>query len=125
MAPRLRAPSASPVRGLAGPAAAAPGQHGARIPCRRAWRHAYGDVIPKVSQTFAGCFSSFTVAGVPIDRDAFVSETSLDYAVSQRVTVGLSYSGQYGRRATDSAFKGHVDVELLVPALQLYGRARR
>jgi outer membrane autotransporter protein len=74
------------------------------------WRHAYGDVIPKVSQTFAGSFSSFSIAGVPIDRDAFVSETSLDYAVSQRVTVGLSYAGQYGRRATDSAFKGHLDV---------------
>ena len=74
------------------------------------WRHAFGDVIPKVNQTFAGSFSSFTVAGVPIDRDAFVSETSLDYAVSQRVTVGVSYSGQYGRRASDTAFKGHVDV---------------
>ena len=74
------------------------------------WRHAYGDVRPKVVQSFAGSFNSFTVAGVPIDRDAFVSETSLDYAVSQRVTVGVSYSGQYGRRATDSAFKGHVNV---------------
>ena len=74
------------------------------------WRHAFGDVIPKVNETFVGSFSNFTVAGVPIDRDAFVSETSLDYAVSQRVTVGLSYSGQYGRHASDSAFKGHVDV---------------
>ena len=74
------------------------------------WRHDYGDVIPKVSQTFAGSFSSFTVAGVPIDRDAFVSETSFDYAVSQRVAVGLSYAGQYGRHASDTAFKGHVDV---------------
>ena len=74
------------------------------------WRHAYGDVTPKVNQTFAGSFSSFTVAGVPIDRDAFVSETSLDYAVSQSVTVGLSYAGQYGRHASDTAFKGHVDV---------------
>ena len=74
------------------------------------WRHAFGDVRPSVVQSFAGSFNSFTVAGVPIDRDAFVSETSLDYAVSQRVTVGVAYSGQYGRRATDSAFKGHVDV---------------
>ncbi|SEF15075.1 outer membrane autotransporter barrel domain-containing protein [Rhizobiales bacterium GAS191] len=74
------------------------------------WRHAFGDTIPKVNQTFVGSFSSFTIAGVPIDRDAFVSETSLDYAVSQRVTVGLSYAGQYGRHASDSAFKGHVDV---------------
>ena len=74
------------------------------------WRHAFGDTIPKVNQTFIDSFSSFTIAGVPIDRDAFVSETSLDYAVSQRVTVGLSYSGQDGRHASDSAFKGHVDV---------------
>ena len=65
---------------------------------------------PTISQTFAGSFSSFTIAGVPVDRDAFVSETTLDYAVSQRVTVGLSYSGQYGRRATESALKGHLDV---------------
>ncbi|MFI4995774.1 MAG: autotransporter domain-containing protein [Hyphomicrobiales bacterium] len=74
------------------------------------WRHAFGDVRPTLAQSSAGTFGSFTVAGVPIDRDAFVSETSLDYAVSNRITVGVSYSGQYGRRATDQAFKGHVDV---------------
>jgi outer membrane autotransporter protein len=74
------------------------------------WRHAFGDTRPSVAQSFAGSFNTFTVAGVPIDRDAFVSETSLDYAVTNSVTVGVSYSGQYGRRATDSAFKGHVDV---------------
>ena len=74
------------------------------------WRHAFGDVVPKANQTFIGSFSAFTVAGAPIDRNAFVSEASLDYAVSNSVTVGLSYSGQYGRRASDNAFKGHVDV---------------
>ena len=74
------------------------------------WRHAFGDVRPSVVQSFAGAFNSFTVAGVPIDRDAFVSETSLDYAVTNNVTVGVSYSGQYGQRASDSAFKGHLDV---------------
>jgi hypothetical protein len=71
---------------------------------------AFGDVVPKVNQTFNGSFSSFTVAGVPIDRDALVSEASLNYAVSNSVTVGVSYSGQYGRRASNTAFKGHVDV---------------
>ncbi|MFI5014047.1 MAG: autotransporter domain-containing protein [Hyphomicrobiales bacterium] len=74
------------------------------------WRHAFGDVRPSVTQSFAGSFGSFTVAGVPIDRDALVSETTLDYAVSSMVTVGLSYSGQTGRRASDNAFKGHVEV---------------
>jgi outer membrane autotransporter protein len=74
------------------------------------WRHAYGDVRPSVSQTFANSFASFTVAGVPIDRDAYVTETALDYAISSMVTVGLSYSGQFGSKASDNAFKGHVDV---------------
>ena len=50
------------------------------------------------------------VAGVQINRDAFVSETSLNYAVTNSVTVGVSYSGQYGRRGSDSAFKGHFDI---------------
>jgi uncharacterized protein with beta-barrel porin domain len=74
------------------------------------WRHAFGDVRPSVAQAFAGSFASFTVAGVPVDRNALVTQTALDYAVSNSVTVGLSYSGQYGSRATDNAFKGHVDV---------------
>jgi outer membrane autotransporter protein len=74
------------------------------------WRHAFGNVDPKVSQSFAGSLTGFTVAGVPVDRDALVTATSLDYAVTDSVKVGLSYSGQYGHRATDNAFKGHVDV---------------
>ena len=74
------------------------------------WRHAFGDVRPSVTQSFAGSFGAFTVAGVPIDRDAFVSETSLSYAVTNAVTLGVSYSGQYGRRASDSAFKGNLEV---------------
>ena len=74
------------------------------------WRHAYGDVRPSVVQSFAGAFGTFSVAGVPIDRDALASEVTLDYAVSSMVTVGASYSSQIGRRASDNAFKGHVDV---------------
>ncbi|SDR62439.1 outer membrane autotransporter barrel domain-containing protein [Rhizobiales bacterium GAS113] len=74
------------------------------------WRYAYGDVKPKVTQAFAGSLGSFTVAGVPIDRNALVTETNLDYAVSSAVTVGLSYAGQVGSKASDNAVKGHVDV---------------
>ncbi len=74
------------------------------------WRHAYGDVRPSVVQSFAGSFGSFTVASVPIDPDALASEATLNYAVSSMVTVGAPYSSQTGRRASDNAFKGHVDV---------------
>ena len=74
------------------------------------WRYAYGDVRPSVSQSFAGAFGSFTVAGVPVDCNAFVSETNLDCAVSSAVTVGLSYAGQVGNHGSDNAFKGHLGV---------------
>jgi hypothetical protein len=42
----------------------------------------FGDVEPKVNQTFTSPFSSFTVAGVPIDRDAYVTETAFGVEVS-------------------------------------------
>jgi uncharacterized protein with beta-barrel porin domain len=59
---------------------------------------------------FQGGAQAFGVSGVPVDRDALVAEAGLDYTVSSMVRVGVSYSGQYGKRATDSAFKGHLDV---------------
>jgi outer membrane autotransporter protein len=74
------------------------------------WRHAYGDVVPKALMAFQGGAQAFPVWGVPVARDAFVAEAGLDYQVSDAVKAGLSYSGQYGRRSSDSAFKGHLNV---------------
>ncbi|MBV8449451.1 MAG: autotransporter domain-containing protein, partial [Hyphomicrobiales bacterium] len=74
------------------------------------WRHAYGDVVPSVLASFQGGAQSFSVSGVPIDRDAFVAEAGIDYALTSMLTVGVSYSGQYGQRATDNAFKGNVNL---------------
>ncbi|MBV8428784.1 MAG: autotransporter domain-containing protein, partial [Hyphomicrobiales bacterium] len=74
------------------------------------WRHAYGDVVPSVLLAFQGGAQSFSASGVPIDRDAFVAEAGVNYAVSSGFTVGLTYSGQFGQRATDNAFKGRVDL---------------
>jgi fibronectin-binding autotransporter adhesin len=74
------------------------------------WRHAYGDVAPTALMEFQDGSQAFSVAGVPIDRNALVVEAGLDYAVNANVTLGVSYSGQYGPRVADDAVKGHLDI---------------
>jgi fibronectin-binding autotransporter adhesin len=74
------------------------------------WRHAFGDVVPSTLLAFQGGAQSFSVAGVPIDRDAFVAEVGIDYAVTSMLSVGVSYSGQYGQRAFDNAVKAHLNL---------------
>ncbi|HEV2564924.1 MAG TPA: autotransporter outer membrane beta-barrel domain-containing protein, partial [Microvirga sp.] len=72
------------------------------------WRHAYGDVEPQMLLAFAGGASAFTVAGVPIDRDALVAEAGLDWQASDALSLGVSYSGQISERAQDHALKGNL-----------------
>ena len=74
------------------------------------WRHAFGDVIPSTLLAFQGGAQGFRVAGVPIDRNAFVAEVGIDYAVTSMLSVGVSYSGQYGQRAMDNAVKAHLNL---------------
>jgi len=73
------------------------------------WRHAYGNVVPSVLLALQGGTQTFNISGVPIDRDAFVAEAGLDYALTSMLSVGVSYSGQYGQRAIDNAVKGHLE----------------
>ena len=74
------------------------------------WRHVYGDVVPSVLLTFQGGAQAFSSSGVPIDRDAFVAEAGIDYSLTSMLSVGVSYSGQYGQRAMDNAVKGNVNL---------------
>ena len=70
-----------------------------------AWRHAFGDVHPKTTLAFAGS-SAFTIAGLPIARDAALVEAGLDVAISRSATLGLAYTGQLAQDTQDHAFKG-------------------
>lgn len=72
------------------------------------WRHAYGDVEPTTLMAFAGGASPFTVAGVPVDRDALVVEAGLDWQLSRDMTLGVAYAGQIGTRAQEHALKGNL-----------------
>ena len=74
-----------------------------------AWRHAFGDVTPVATLAFAGS-SSFTVAGIPIAKNAALVEAGLDLAISPSATLGLSYTGQLAEGAQDHAFKGNLAV---------------
>lgn len=70
-----------------------------------AWRHAFGDVHPKTTLAFAGS-SAFSIAGLPIARDAALAEAGLHLAVGKGATLGISYAAQLAEQAQDHAFKG-------------------
>ncbi|MCZ8547801.1 autotransporter outer membrane beta-barrel domain-containing protein, partial [Mesorhizobium qingshengii] len=74
------------------------------------WRHAFGDVTPTSSFAFAGG-DAFTIAGVPIARDAAVIEAGFDLQMSANATLGLSYSGQFGGGAVDNSAKVNLGVK--------------
>ncbi len=75
------------------------------------WRHAFGDVNPVTTLAFEAGGGSFTEQGAPIDRDALAAEAGVDYAYSERVTLGLSYTGQIGERDQDNGAKGRFEVK--------------
>ncbi|PDT88480.1 hypothetical protein CO669_20920 [Bradyrhizobium sp. Y36] len=73
------------------------------------WRHAFGDTLPLSTFTFAGS-APFTVAGVPIARDALVLDAGLDVALARNITLGIAYGGQFGSGAADQNVKGTLAV---------------
>jgi outer membrane autotransporter protein len=73
------------------------------------WRHAFGDVTPTSTFAFAGG-DAFTIAGVPIARDAAVVEAGFDLPMSANATLALFYSGQFGAHATDNGARANLSV---------------
>ncbi|WP_292437475.1 autotransporter domain-containing protein, partial [Mesorhizobium sp.] len=73
------------------------------------WRHAFGDVTPTSTFTFAGG-DAFTIAGVPVAKDSAVIEVGFDLPMSANATLGLSYAGQFGSRIADNGAKAKLDV---------------
>jgi outer membrane autotransporter protein len=72
-----------------------------------AWQHAFNDVRGNALLAFqAAPGIPFSVAGVPIARDALLAEAGLDLAIGRNATVGVSYTGRAGRNVTDHAAKG-------------------
>lgn len=75
------------------------------------WRHAFGDVIPNAAMRFAGGGDAFTIAGIPIARDAAVIEAGLDFALSSAATLSVSYGGQFGSGVTDRSVRANFNMK--------------
>jgi outer membrane autotransporter protein len=72
------------------------------------WRHAFGDTVPEATVALAGA-APFTVAGVPIARDAAVTALAAELTAGA-ATLSLGYAGQYGGGARDQSVRATVSL---------------
>jgi len=82
----------------------------AKLKSMLGWRYAAGDVTPVSLQAFSGG-TPFSIAAVPIARNAVMVGAGLDVNIGNGATVGLSYSGQLARRTNDHSFDARLAVQ--------------
>jgi outer membrane autotransporter protein len=68
------------------------------------WRHAFGDSTPFTALRFADG-NTFTIAGVPIAKDAAAADAGLDLNLTGDAKLGISYNGQFAPSGRDQAIK--------------------
>jgi len=71
------------------------------------WQHAFGDVTPGAALAFLGGGASFTIAGVPLARDAAVLESGFDLRLTPQAKIGVWYFGELASGLQDHAVKGN------------------
>lgn len=74
------------------------------------WRHAFGDVTPLATQAFS-LGDDFSVAGVPIARDAATVEAGADVRLSANATFGVSYRGQFASDAVEQSVRAGIALD--------------
>jgi fibronectin-binding autotransporter adhesin len=70
------------------------------------WQHAFGDVTPNTALAFQATGTAFTVAGIPIARDAALVEAGFDWRFSPQARLGAFYQGELAAHAQTHAVKG-------------------
>lgn len=81
----------------------------ARLTGSLGWRHAVGDVATTTRMYFVGS-DDFTVAGVPVNRDAMVVEAGIALNMGDDVHVKFGYQGEYGTYAQDHCVTANLAV---------------
>lgn len=72
-----------------------------------AWQHAFGDVTPTAALSFQTIGTAFTIAGVPIARDAALVDAGADLALNHYASIGIAYVGQLAGRDQDNSVNGN------------------
>jgi outer membrane autotransporter protein len=70
------------------------------------WQHAFGDVTPNAALAFQATGAAFTVAGIPIARDAALVEAGFEWRFSPSARLGAFYQGELAAHAQTHAVKG-------------------
>jgi outer membrane autotransporter protein len=73
------------------------------------WRHAIGDLSPSARLAFADP-GFFTIAGVPLPRDALVVEAGLSAGISETAWLALTYVGEFADGVQSSAGRASLRV---------------
>ena len=73
-----------------------------------AWQHAFDDVTPGAALAFATTGIGFGITGVPLAEDSALIDAGLDFALGDRTTAGVSYTGQFGDGVSDNGVKGRL-----------------
>ncbi|WP_338698776.1 autotransporter domain-containing protein [Bradyrhizobium sp. 26S5] len=72
-----------------------------------AWQYAFGDVTPTAALAFQNLGTGFSVAGVPLARNAALVEGGLDLKVTPQASLGIAYVGQLAGRVQDQLVKAN------------------
>ena len=75
------------------------------------WRHAFGDMIPSSTASFAAGSNAFTTSGSPIGKDTALIEAGLDFALTKNSKLGVSYQGQFGSGITQNGVNANFSVK--------------
>ncbi|HVL71762.1 MAG TPA: autotransporter outer membrane beta-barrel domain-containing protein, partial [Beijerinckiaceae bacterium] len=73
------------------------------------FRRTFGDVRPDALLAFRSAAATpFEILGAPLDRNVLVTETAIDWRVSDAITLTAAYSSQLSSRASEHGFKGQL-----------------
>ncbi len=66
------------------------------------WQHAFNDIVPVEALAFQSGGAAFTVAGVPIARDAAYVEAGLNWFVTPQIRFDVTYQGKFALDSSDT-----------------------